>query len=71
MKKAMTLNLTQKEMGVLESLSVKRGMSKTALLRQALRIYQVVEDRIGRGERIYFENDKKGRSEILLILEGG
>jgi len=67
---AMTLNLTEKEMGVVESLSLKKGLSKTALIRQALRVYQAIDRRLEKGERIYFEDDKKSRSELLLILGG-
>jgi len=65
---SMTLNLSQKEMEVLKSLATEKGLSKTALVRQALRVYQAIDKRLEKGERIYFEDDKKGRSELLLIL---
>lgn len=38
--KTMTLNLGDKEMAVLEDLASDAGMSKTAVMRQALRLYQ-------------------------------
>ena len=41
-KRTMTLNLTDAEMSALEELCVKKDLSKTSLLRQALRLYQLV-----------------------------
>jgi hypothetical protein len=67
-KRTMTLNLTDAEMQVLEELCAKRDLSKTALLRQALRLYQVVETRIDKGEKLFFENDKtKEKSEVMML----
>ena len=37
-KKTMTLNLTDAEMTVLEELSAKKDLTKTSVLRQALRL---------------------------------
>lgn len=54
LKRTMTLNLTDQEMVVLEALSVQKDLSKTALLRQALRLYQLVDARISRGEKLFF-----------------
>ena len=45
-KRTMTLNLTDAEMQVLEELCARKDLSKTALLRQALRLYQIVETRL-------------------------
>lgn len=56
-KRTMTLNLTEAEMAVLEALSEKRELSKTALLRQALRMYQVIEARLENGNKLFFENE--------------
>lgn len=67
-KRTMTLNLTEPEMLVLEELSVKKDLSKTSVLRQALRLYQMVEVRLARGEKIFFENDTtKEKSELMLL----
>ena len=67
-KKTMTLNLTEAEMLVLEALSEKKELSKTALLRQALRMYQVVEARLEKGEKLVFENEKtKEKAEVMLL----
>lgn len=66
--KTMTLNLTDLEMDALESLSRSKELSKTALLRQALRLYQLIEIRIAHGEKLYFEDTrKKEKAELLLI----
>jgi len=67
MKKMMTLNLTDKEMTVLEELAKKKGLNKTALLKQALALYQLVHNKVELGEKIFTEDDKKDKSEIILI----
>lgn len=67
-KKTMTLNLTDQEMKVLEDLASKKDLSKTAVLRQALRLYQMVEVRINQGEKLYFEDEiEKKKSELLVL----
>ena len=67
-KKTMTLNLTEAEMSALEALSVKKDLSKTAVLRQALRLYQLVDSRMAQGETLCFEDkDKKNKSELMVL----
>ena len=67
-KRTMTLNLTDPEMDVLEELSSKKDLSKTAVIRQALRLYQMVDHRIRSGNKIIFENDlTKEKAELMLI----
>lgn len=67
-KKTMTLNLTDAEMEALELLSKQKELSKMTIMRQALRLYQLVDARITQGEKLYFENDlKKEKSELMLI----
>lgn len=51
-KRTMTLNLSEREMEVLEELSVKKDMSKTAVIRQALRLYQLIDKEIAAGRRL-------------------
>ena len=67
-KRTMTLNLTEKEMEVLDQLCAKKGLNKTALLRQALRLYQTVDQRLEQGEKLIFENDDKSEKAELLVL---
>ena len=67
-KRTMTLNLTGAEMSVLENLCTKKDLTKTALLRQALRLYQMVEVRVEAGDKLLFENDKtKEKAEIMML----
>ena len=67
-RRTMTLNLTEAEMAVLEALSEKMELSKTALLRQALRMYQVIDVRLERGDKLIFEDDKtKEKSEVMML----
>ena len=66
--KTMTLNLTDAEMAVLDELSEKKDLSKTAVLRQALRLYQMVNVRIDRGEKLFFEDQaKKEKAEVMVL----
>lgn len=67
-KKTMTLNLTEAEMAVLEELCDKKDLSKTVLLRQALRLYQRVEERLEKGDKLFFEDEaSKEKAEIMLL----
>ena len=67
-KKTMTLNLTNQEMGVLDALAGKKDLSKTAIIRQALRLYQMVELRMDRGEKLFFEDEiEKKKSELVVL----
>jgi hypothetical protein len=64
----MTLNLTDPEMDVLDQLSVRKDLTKTAVLRQALKLYQMVSERALSGQRLFFENDlTKEKSELMLL----
>jgi len=64
----MTLNLTDAEMGVLEELCAKKDISKTTVLRQALRLYQAIDARAERGNRLFFENElTKEKTEMVLL----
>lgn len=67
-KKQMTLNLTDAEMNVLELLCEKKELSKTALIRQAIKLYQLVDDRMENGDRLIFENIKKKEKLELKVL---
>ena len=67
-KKTMTLNLSESEMRVLEELANKKDLSKTAVLRQALRLYQMVEARLSVGEKLVFEDEKAQKKAELIVL---
>jgi len=67
-KKTMTLNLTDVEMDALEDLCQKKDLSKTAVLRQALRLYQAVEIRTERGAKLFFEDEQtKEKAELMML----
>jgi hypothetical protein len=67
-KKTMTLNLADTEMAVLQQLSDSKELSKTAVIRQALRLYQYIELRRSSGEKLYFEDDLTKDKKELVVL---
>lgn len=48
-----------------DELSTQNDLSKTALIRQALRLYQLVDARISRGEKLFFEDLEKQKAELI------
>jgi hypothetical protein len=67
-RRTMTLNLTDREMETLEELAGRKDLSKTQVVRQAIRLYQTVESRLEKGEKLYFEDeDKKSKSELMML----
>jgi hypothetical protein len=67
-KKTLTLVLNDTEMEVLEALSNARSLTKVAVLRQALRLYQTIDSRQQKGEKIFFENElSKEKAELMLL----
>ncbi len=68
MKRTMTLNLTDAEMGFLEALCEEKGLSKTALVRQALRLYKSVDERLAKGDKVFIESaDKMNKAELMVL----
>lgn len=67
-KRTMTLNLTDTEMRVLEALSAQKDLSKTAVIRQALRLYQLVDHRLASGEKLFFEDEAKSQKAELMMI---
>jgi predicted transcriptional regulator len=64
----MTLNLTDREMEALDELAGRKDLSKTQVVRQAIRLYQAVESRLENGEKLYFEDkDKSSKSELMML----
>lgn len=67
-RRQMTLMLSDKEMNLLDQLSEQRGMSKTALVRQALRLYQSVTERIENGDKVFVEDPAtKDKAELMVL----
>jgi predicted transcriptional regulator len=67
-KRTMTLNLTDEEMSTLEELSTRYELSKTAVIRKALRMYQVIDARLQRGEKLFMEDEVEKKKSELLVL---
>ena len=67
-KKTRTLNLTDAEMDALEVLAETKDLTKTGVLRQALKLYQMVDVRLSRGEKLFIENSlTKEKAELALL----
>lgn len=67
-KKSLVLKLSDQEMEVLAQLAERRGTTKSGLLRQALRLYQSVDERMQQGERLYLEDSQhKEKMELVLL----
>ena len=66
-KKTMTVNLSDKEMRALEEICKQKELSKTAVVRQALRLYQLVNAKIASGGKLFVEDDKKEKAELMVI----
>jgi len=67
-KRTMTLNLTPREMAVLEELAAKKDLSKTGVMKLALRLLQATDAKIQLGQKMMFEDEKtKEKSELVMI----
>jgi len=67
-RKAMTLMLTDAEMAALDRMSDSKDMTKAAIIRQALRLYQALDERLSRGDKVYVEDDEKKEKAELVVL---
>ena len=67
-RRQMTLVLSEKEMYLLNRMADDRSMSKTALMRQALRLYQSVTERIDNGEKVFVEHTTTKEKTELVVL---
>ena len=63
--KTMTINLTDNEFEIIEELCKKRGITKTGLVRQSIRMYQTLIDKVDDG-RIIMDNGLR-KKELLII----
>ena len=66
-RRTMTLNLTGAEMEALEVLALKKDLSNTAVLRQALRLYQLVDARLEKGDKLLLENADEKTAEVMVL----
>ena len=67
-RKTMTVNLTDEEMTLLESLASQKDVSKTAIVKSAIKLYYIINLRIKSGEKIFAEAEKRGEKVELLLL---
>lgn len=65
-KRAVVVQLNESEWDALEELAMKKDLSKVAVMRQALRLYQLVDVRTFEGEKLVFEN-KDSKKELLVL----
>lgn len=68
-KKTMTLNLTEAEMAALDDLATRKDLTKTSVIRQAIRLYQLVDAKVSQGEKVFFEGGpaKATKAELVLL----
>jgi hypothetical protein len=67
-KRTMTLNMTSQEMAALEELARKKDLSKTAVIRQALRLYHLLDARLAAGEKLIIEDEKLNKKAEVMVL---
>ncbi len=67
-KRTMTLNLTAREMEALEQMARQKDLSKTAVIRQAFRLYQMIDARLAAGEKLFIEDETAKRKAELMVL---
>lgn len=65
--RSMTLNLTDAESEAIENIAKSVEMTKTAVIRQGLRLYQLVHTKAKAGEKLAFTKDGK---LVELIISG-
>jgi predicted transcriptional regulator len=67
-EKSIVLNLSAREMEALDSLADRKGQTKSAVLRQALRLYEALDSRVSSCERLVLEApDKSEKSEVFWL----
>jgi hypothetical protein len=65
-KRTVVVQLNEAEWDALEDLAKKKDLSKVAVMRQALRLYQLVDVRLSEGEKLVFES-KESKRELLVL----
>lgn len=67
-RKTMTLNLTESEMQAIEDMAKRKDLTKTAVIRQAIRLYQMVDARLAAGEKLVFEDETAQKKAEVMVL---
>lgn len=66
-KRTKTLNPTESEMKAVEKLRRRKDLNKTALIRQTIRLHQLIDARIESGEKLSFA-DGAEKAELMVVL---
>jgi len=67
-KRTMSLSLSEDEMTSLDEVSARYDMSKTAIIRKAIRMYLIIDARMQKGERVFVEDElQQKKSELVLV----
>jgi len=66
-KKTMTLNLSAEEMEAVEAIARRKETTKTAIIKQAIRLYLLVDSRLGDGNKLFVEDDGKQKTELAVL----
>jgi len=66
-KRTMTLNLSSDEMEAVESIARRKDVTKTAIIKQAIRLYLLVDARLGGGDKLFVEDDEKQKTELAVL----
>lgn len=59
--------LDDRHLGVLDELAKEQEMTRSALMRQALRLYQMVHDRAKKGQTLAFRNADGGFTPVVIV----
>ena len=54
-------------MEALDEMASTKEMTKTALVRQALRLYHAVDRRLASGEKLFFEDELEKKAELVVL----
>ena len=66
-KRTMTLNLSPEEMDAVETVARRKDVTKTAIIKQAIRLYLLVDTRLGDGDKLFVEDEEKQKMEIAVL----
>ena len=66
-KRQMTLSLSDAEMRLLEGLAERKELTKTAVIRMALKLFQLVDERTAEGGKLFIEAEDKQKTELALL----
>ena len=66
-KRTMTLNLSSAEMEAVEAVARRKDVTKTAIIKQAIRLYLLVDARLGDGDKLFVEDEEKQKTELAVL----